>query len=898
MLRRFSTARSIRRHTVIVAFTSIPRRLCSSTGTNGGDDTEYPADDVLADYQSTAKREQFVFNPFSSNLVRVGSPQIVALCKVGFTVAGDELIVGDAKLLTEFAKKIALNPADAKMGNEFTERWSARMRANLVPLLSVGELGAADAVASHLRAANRMRRHTRQQNVVGGLNADEVTTVTLLNKGQMRAIELAMSGRNVLICGVAGTGKTEVIKRVNKKLQAKGVRVGMTATTGLAAANIGGMTFHSCMGLTRNGEFKKSAAFTNLDALIIDEVSMLDGHTLDLFDTVLRRERNSTKPFGGMQLIICGDPLQLEPVNKTISSKHLAVNPAAGHDDSTVANDDDCGHNVGSSAPPPKQQGTKRYGVEARRGKLFFECNAFIESFEKIALTEQVRQAADLPFTEGLNQLRQGIWPPAFNTLLKHVDATAPTEAGELVLYSRNAEVRRANEERLAALPGEAQTVEALPQSPTLCGDWTTCAVLGKKPGFSETKLFDNLLSTLQQKLPAMRPGDIVGYDYLSDGFVLRVRIPANFDTRATNELKQRFADFLQNIAHVTCNTASLEATEDGGHGLCPFDVDDTLARAMDAHPVAQPLTLKVGAQVMLRCNLTNRLINGSIGVVTGFVAALEANVPTAFKLANEWCLSALKTYAEQQMTLKGVSVPLMPVVKFDTLPEPVAIPPCVVSAGGCHLTHHYQGESLVIPLMLAYASTIHKAQGMTVTCPLRICMEHMWGCNHIVYVAMSRVKSASQITVSGFKSEHVRVNTKAVEFARTIRSATELALTMEDEMVDVRADWTIDMRAPSTPAERLSRVVRDSPVLKKKAADAILKQQEQQKMGVKSMNASMEKPLVGIVQKRVAKMHTMSKEKNMRASRIAAAKRQSSGGIDLPPLMLGKKPPPPPGSE
>lgn len=136
------------------------------------------------------------------------------------------------------------------------------------------------------------------------------------------------TSQSVFLTGKAGTGKTTFLHHIRNNVD-KNVIV--AAPTGVAAINAGGVTLHSLFQLPfepfiPNFEGKKKLdyhsklrkskidMFRELDLLIIDEVSMLRADMLDAIDNVLRRWRNSSQPFGGVQLLLIGDMFQLPPV--------------------------------------------------------------------------------------------------------------------------------------------------------------------------------------------------------------------------------------------------------------------------------------------------------------------------------------------------------------------------------------------------------------------------------------------------------------------------------------------------------------------------------------------------------------------------------------------------------
>ncbi|WP_243018460.1 MULTISPECIES: AAA family ATPase [Candidatus Cardinium] len=145
-----------------------------------------------------------------------------------------------------------------------------------------------------------------------------------LNEQFIKALDLMESGeKNVFITGKTGTGKSTLLKHFRENTQKK---IAVLAPTGTAAVNIKGQTLHSFFGLkpdvtleaikTIKENKHKENIYKKLDAIIIDEISMVRADLLDCIDKFLRLNgKNENKPFGGVQVIICiGDLYQLPPV--------------------------------------------------------------------------------------------------------------------------------------------------------------------------------------------------------------------------------------------------------------------------------------------------------------------------------------------------------------------------------------------------------------------------------------------------------------------------------------------------------------------------------------------------------------------------------------------------------
>jgi ATP-dependent DNA helicase PIF1 len=145
---------------------------------------------------------------------------------------------------------------------------------------------------------------------------------------QERALDILKTGANVFLTGEPGAGKTYVINRYVAWLEAAGIHVAVTASTGIAATHIGGMTIHSWSGFGIRNELTpydldQIAGKENLvkrikktHVLVIDEISMLDGRGLDMVDQILRTVRQTAEPFGGLQIVCIGDFFQLPPVTR------------------------------------------------------------------------------------------------------------------------------------------------------------------------------------------------------------------------------------------------------------------------------------------------------------------------------------------------------------------------------------------------------------------------------------------------------------------------------------------------------------------------------------------------------------------------------------------------------
>ncbi len=236
-----------------------------------------------------------------------------------------------------------------------------------------------------------------------------------------------MEGHSVLLTGPAGSGKTYVLNQFIRAAKSAKKHVSVTATTGLAATHIGGNTIHSWSGIGVHDELSddfedfllKSRRDTIelTDVLVIDEISMMHDYRLDMVDKVARVVRQDPRPFGGMQVILCGDFFQLPPINRS----------------------------------------------EGRQGGFVVGADVWGALDPVICyLAEQHRQDDDDVLLSVLNALRQGdIRRGHAETLLTRIDAELDDDR-VTELHTVNVDVDRINTSRLRALEGDEKVYEAV----------------------------------------------------------------------------------------------------------------------------------------------------------------------------------------------------------------------------------------------------------------------------------------------------------------------------------------------------------------------------------------------------------------------------------------------------
>jgi len=257
------------------------------------------------------------------------------------------------------------------------------------------------------------------------LKAFYVTTKKLFML-QDEALSLLKMGKNIFLTGEAGSGKTYLLNQYIHYLKAHQIEVAVTASTGIAATHLQGTTIHSWSGIgVRDHLAQKDLEkllttervkrnYKKTKVLIIDEISMLHQHQLDMVDVIARYILKCEQAFGGIQVVLCGDFFQLPPVSSVSS-------------------------------------------VEEKQ--FAFEGSAWSAGdFQVCYLHEQHRQSND-PLLTVLNDIRSGTAGEHTKIPLRTRYKKEPQGSTKATkLYSRNMNVDAINEHELSSIQGEEKT--------------------------------------------------------------------------------------------------------------------------------------------------------------------------------------------------------------------------------------------------------------------------------------------------------------------------------------------------------------------------------------------------------------------------------------------------------
>ena len=234
---------------------------------------------------------------------------------------------------------------------------------------------------------------------------------------------------NIFVTGRAGTGKSTLLNHLSWNTSKQVV---ICAPTGVAALNVGGQTIHSLfllpIGVIADREIEQSAVLRKLlntmDTLVIDEVSMVNADLLDAVDRSLRQARQRPlEAFGGVQVVLFGDPYQLAPV--------------------------------------PGDADERAYFADQYRSMWFFDAKVWQETDLRIFELSTIHRQHEQEFKYMLNAVRHGQVTAEIAERLNETGARPVPTDGAITLATTNATVNRLNATELARLPGRVLTAKA-----------------------------------------------------------------------------------------------------------------------------------------------------------------------------------------------------------------------------------------------------------------------------------------------------------------------------------------------------------------------------------------------------------------------------------------------------
>lgn len=260
--------------------------------------------------------------------------------------------------------------------------------------------------------------------------SEEIDFDDHLSQAQKKALDMFKKGESLCILGHGGVGKSFLIKKMESWVQTNRPEANMylSATTGISAYSIGGITVHSLLGLgcgemsienllrkvMKNYPIKNR--ILSMDILVIDEISMLSASLFEKIHKILKTVRKDNRLFGGVQVVLSGDFLQLLPVFKKVYSNE--------------------------------------YTSDSR---LLIESNIFNAYFTKnntITLDQNFRQKEDKLFSDILKRVRIGkITKKDLSTLENRLNV--PVESSLVTIVSSNYKADSINKAKIKNIDSE-----------------------------------------------------------------------------------------------------------------------------------------------------------------------------------------------------------------------------------------------------------------------------------------------------------------------------------------------------------------------------------------------------------------------------------------------------------
>lgn len=539
----------------------------------------------------------------------------------------------------------------------------------------------------------------------------------ILSGEQEYVLQLARKGQSLFYTGSAGTGKSVLLRSIIKSLKHKYEKgnVAVTASTGLAACNIGGITLHSFAGVgLGDGNIsalmkkirRNKKAYTRwclVKVLIIDEISMIDGVFLNKLDSIAKKLRKNNRPFGGIQLIVCGDFYQLPPVSKARPSNQVTAHNSHDSEEESI------------------------FAFESQAWKDAIKCT--------IILKEVFRQRGDQTFIDMLNDMRNGKVNNEtimeFRRLSRKLDNPDGIEPAEL--FSTRYEVENANNTRLNLLKGETQVFKAIDS--------------GSLPIDQRQSVLNNFLAP--QKLFLKKNAQVMCIK--------------NFDETLVNGSLGQVVNFMDRDTYMHYNLMkeNPEASVD--------EIEHQFKKIKESDKLNSD---ELEAELYKPLSLNDSIFDFLEDIPEMGLHDVELDVQElAFKTNKDRKIAFIKSLHEKSSKLK------YPLVRF-LLPDGYNTREVLVEPEQWTVEDENENvlaRRVQLPLILAWSLSIHKSQGQTLP-KVKVDLKRVFEKGQ-AYVALSRAVSRSGLQVLNFNKDKIMAHPKVNKFYDSLMSTEELAL-------------------------------------------------------------------------------------------------------------------------
>lgn len=235
---------------------------------------------------------------------------------------------------------------------------------------------------------------------------------------------------HVFVTGRAGTGKSTILNHLAWNTSKT---IAVCAPTGVAALNVGGQTIHALLrlpiGVVADHKLEQSdelrKMLSAIDTLVIDEISMVSADLMDAIDRALRQARaRKHDPFGGVQILMFGDPYQLPPV-------------------------------------PPRDPHERAYFHDTYRSLWFFDAHVWQSTPVNVCELNEVHRQDDDRFINILGAIRHGVVDEEMANELNAAGSRSNPPSDAITLATTNATVNAINRKRLDEIPGKSLRAKA-----------------------------------------------------------------------------------------------------------------------------------------------------------------------------------------------------------------------------------------------------------------------------------------------------------------------------------------------------------------------------------------------------------------------------------------------------
>ena len=561
-----------------------------------------------------------------------------------------------------------------------------------------------------------------------GLNAEQAIAVEAICDPHFRCVH---------VDGGAGSGKSFLLHEAVKRLKASKIEVLVAAPTGISAENVKGVTMHSLLRCGYAGESfysdvkpKKNKRLAQLSIVIIDEISMVSAEMLDLFDRIARTARDKQGlPFGGIKVVFVGDFYQLPPVNVE-----------------------------GLKPKCPNEQHSRDFAFNSLVWREL-ESNGTMKS---CCLSQSLRHAGDDYFMTALNKIRNATLQAEDFTELKEKlqqPPAVPLPDGVLVsyLYPKVKEVNKYNTQEQSKLEGDERQYYNFAwqrDRPQNEPSMIRYAPTREHDSDLQLKVGSQVMVTTNMIMVDGKPFLVNG----SRGVVVKFISLNDAQTWVESQKATLGDDDVRTMDRLAFQSELLKDIVDRQNEAVAVEID--IARATTSTTTT---------------TTTTTTSSSSSSPVRSPGAASNQEQEQRQGQGQRQEAECVNNHHHQQQQQQQQQ--MWPVVRFkDDMEMPILpIKNKDVSYYKNFPFEQVRTYEVTVPLVLAWAITIHKSQGLTLD-HLRVDLKETFSDGQ-VYTAISRARSIDTIQVDNFSLDRIHCNEEVKKFYTRTRNRNRTEL-------------------------------------------------------------------------------------------------------------------------